>query len=388
MERIGVCASCGARFKIPESFQGSSAPCKKCDGVIKIGPASAAAAAAPAPKAAPAAKPAAAPARATPAKAAPARPAARRAEDEETVIDRPARSSSKRPARAEAAPAAGRRGRRGGGGDSEKKKSPMVLVGAIAGGLILVGVVGFMMMNGKDEPSGDPATAKSTDTAANPAGGASGTTDAAGVEAAKPAPEKPTDPAATEKAPTPEAPTDAGSGATGDGAAPAGGSDAAPGETPNPDGEVDTEVHSKFEFTAIDRAPGTTDEEWAELSKLAERLKDSGAPRKRALKALVPFGIKAVPVCINSLNGLDLTDANDWKNGFEIAQFIQDDLTFGTIMIPYHGDFSSETAKINRNHEVLTSILDFWNKRSADPVLWEALLKKYEGKKAGGSSDE
>lgn len=387
MERIGVCASCGARFKIPETFQGSSAPCKKCDGVIKIGPAGASSAA-PAPKVAPAAKPAAAaPARATPPKAAPARPAARRAEDEETVIDRPARTSSKRPARAEAAPAAGRRGRRG-GGDSEKKKSPMVLVGAIAGGLILIGVVGFMMMNGKDEPNGDPATAKSTDSAANPAPGASGTTDAAAIEAAKQAPEKPTEPAPTETTPTSAAPTDAGSGATGDGAAPAGGGDTAPGETPNPDGEVDAEVHSKFEFTAIDRAPGTTDEEWAELSKLSERLKDSGAPRKRALKALIPFGIKAVPICINSLNGLDLTDANDWKNGFEIAQFIQDDLTAGTIMIPYHGDFSSETEKINRNHKVLTSILTYWNTQAGDPDRWEALLKKYEGKKAGGGSDE
>ncbi len=148
------------------------------------------------------------------------------------------------------------------------------------------------------------------------------------------------------------------------------------------------EVQSKFEFTAIERAPGTTDEEWTELTKLSERLKDSGAPRKRALKALVPFGIKAVPICINSLNGLDLTDANDWKNGFEIAQFIQDDLTAGTIMIPYHGDFSSEAEKINRNHKVLTSILTYWNTQSGDPDRWEALLKKYEGKKSGNSSDE
>ncbi len=379
MERIGVCASCGARFKIPETFKGSSAPCKKCDGVIKIGPAQPAAAAAPA---APAARSAPAPAP----KVAAARPSVRTAADDETVIDRPARSSrvearsgsSRRPARGAAPPA--RKGRRGSDGD-DKKKSPMVLVGAVAGGLVLIGVVGFMLMNGDDAPKVDPTVSANSGTNAATSGTSEAAAPVAGTESAgapKSAPEPSTSKDGALANAKTEAPTPAPEAGT---------PEAAPAETPNPDGEVDAEVHSKFEFTAVEKAPGTTDAEWTELTALAEKLKDSGAPRKRALKKLIPFGLKAVPICINSLNGLDLTDANQWVTGYEIAVFIQNDLTAETILIPYHGDFSSETAEINRNHKVLTSILTYWNAQSSDPNRWEALVAKYEEKKASKGSN-
>jgi hypothetical protein len=34
--RIGTCSSCGARYKIPSSFQADRAKCKKCGGVVEI----------------------------------------------------------------------------------------------------------------------------------------------------------------------------------------------------------------------------------------------------------------------------------------------------------------------------------------------------------------
>jgi hypothetical protein len=93
--------------------------------------------------------------------------------------------------------------------------------------------------------------------------------------------------------------------------------------------------------------------------------------------------MKAVPACINFLNGLDLTDGNQWVTGFEIATFIQDKLTSGTILIPYHGDFSSDPKEINRNHKVLTSIVSYWNSQTSSDVRWKALMEKYEEKKSG-----
>lgn len=391
-ERIGVCSGCGARFKIPESFKGSSAPCKKCDGVIKISAAGATPAAAPAAPAA--SKPAAAPA-ARPAAASSARPSAHRTE---AARPAPAARAEKHGASRRPARDAGGSARRGRDTDGAKKGNPMLLVGGIAGVLIVGGiVVGVMMKGGKEQPaSTDTANAATGNgAAAQDAGsGAAGTaaptagsaTGDAGSMAAKSAPasSNAADADTDKRTPAPEATTpEAGTPAVAD-------PPTKPADAPSPDTDIDAEVHSKFEFTALDKAPGTTDDEWKEISEAAAKLADSGKPRKRAMDKLVPFGMKAVPACINFLNGLDLTDSNAWVTGYEIATFIQDRLTSGTILIPYHGDFSTDTKEINRNHKVLTSIVSYWNAQTSDNLRWEALMAKYEEKKgsAGKSTDD
>jgi len=384
LERIGVCSGCGARFKIPESFQGSSAPCKKCDGVIKIGPAAAAAAPAAAKPAA--AKPAAAPA---------ARPAAKPAAA-------PAATERGGGARRAGRDAGSRRGGRS--GDEPKKGNPMLVVGGIAGVLVVGGIVGFMLMGGDDKSGGGGNTANAqsagettvADNTAGTAGNAAGTAGATGTPET-PGPNPPTSAGgsgttAPVTPPSTDAPTKPADAPTTDPAVatPSGDVPAKTPDSPNPDGDIGGEVMSKFEFTALDKAPGTLDDEWTAIKELAAKLENSGKPRKRAMEKLVPYGIKAVPACINFLNGLDLTDSNQWVTGYEIAMFIQDKLTSGTILIPYHGDFSTDPKEINRNHKVLTSIVSYWNAQTSDDLRWNALMAKYEEKRgsAGKAIEE
>lgn len=63
-DRIGICVGCGTRFKVPPSFQGRSANCRKCGKAVRIessAASSGAASAAPARSVRPAAEPAARP---------------------------------------------------------------------------------------------------------------------------------------------------------------------------------------------------------------------------------------------------------------------------------------------------------------------------------------
>src|SRR5262245_18479715 len=54
-QRVGTCASCGAQFRVPASFQADRVKCKQCSGVVELAPSGAASArpAAPAPQTAP-----------------------------------------------------------------------------------------------------------------------------------------------------------------------------------------------------------------------------------------------------------------------------------------------------------------------------------------------
>jgi hypothetical protein len=366
-ERIGVCAGCGARFRVPESFTGSAAKCKKCGGVVNIMDAASASARAPE-----------APARAPAPSARPSLRGSRAAAEEEGE---------------EAAPrphGAGRRGERGRArrGAAEKKPTnPMVLVGAGVG-VVAVGALAFFLMSGDDEErTTDPG-------ATNTANAASGTTSDGGAAAPNAGP--PPAPAGGAPAPDPNSkvapPADPAGGAAPPADATAGGDPpAAPpgeggsgGEKKDIDAAGTGEVKTKFEFQALPKAPGTTDTEWNEMVAIAEGLQSSGRARKRALDKLLPYSMKAVPIAINSLNGLDLTDSKQWMDAFEMVTFIQDRLTADTIKIPYHGDFSDEPEEIKRAHKVLTSMLEYWTLQTSDDYRWEQLLKKHEELKAKG----
>ncbi len=259
-----------------------------------------------------------------------------------------------------------------------------MLVAVVAGALVVIGAVGFMMMGGKDDPKADPQAGGSNDAAVGtPEAGVgtsvapSGATEASGAMPAKVQPEAPKTAIPAPAVTNTSKPVEAATPTPAEPVKPAG--ENKPADEPAPTGPVVT----KFEFELLERAPGTTDDEWKELQDLGVKLKETGAPRKRAMRKLAPFAMKAVPVAINFLNGLDLTSKQQWVDGYEIAVFIQDELTAGTILIPYHADFSEEPAEINRTHKVLTSILKYWRDEASDPIRWERLLQKYTDKKAG-----
>lgn len=359
-ERIGVCAGCGARFKIPETFAGTSAKCRKCGGVITMPPAT---------SAAPEAK--------TEIMAPP--PRAERSERPERG-GRPERASAAARRHGHGADAAEeRRGRRGAG--EKKKTDPKLLVGVIAGVLIIGGGIGFFAFGGSDDddgtktttPSSPEVAAKTPDPAA--AGGAGGAT-------ATSPPANATEPTKPPAAVPSNAPTNPPPAAVPSDPTPAPSAHEAPTKH-DPEPADAGPVQTKFEFEALDKAPGTTDDEWKQMQEIGEKLKaESGKGRKRVMKKLLPFGMKAVPVVVNTLNGLDLTDSKQWLDGNDIVVFIQNDLTAETILIPYHGDPSTDPAEITRNCKVLNSMLDYWKAQAKDPLRWQALLDKYEQKKA------
>ena len=104
--------------------------------------------------------------------------------------------------------------------------------------------------------------------------------------------------------------------------------------------------------------------------------------REHVMEALLPFGLKAVPILVNALNGLDLADETAWRDGYEVATFIQNELTAETILIPYRREFSTDAREIARNQYVLRSIVAYWNTQAKDPVRWTMLLTRYEDKQA------
>ena len=60
--RLGTCSSCNSQFRVPASFKADRAKCKKCAGVVELGPVVSSAEPAAARPAPPAAKPAPEPA--------------------------------------------------------------------------------------------------------------------------------------------------------------------------------------------------------------------------------------------------------------------------------------------------------------------------------------
>lgn len=149
-----VCDNCGAKYRLPETFTGSSAKCKQCGSSINVAAQRDAAAA-----------PAAAPAAAKPARAgaSAARPAAAKPASARPASSAGSRSSTRKPRpEADEAPA--------------KSNKPLIFGGIGAAAAIVV--VAVLMMGGdkkdpkKDKVAAKPAaeaSAKAMDAAAKPA---------------------------------------------------------------------------------------------------------------------------------------------------------------------------------------------------------------------------
>ncbi|MBL8723888.1 MAG: hypothetical protein JNK49_07570 [Planctomycetes bacterium] len=142
-----TCDNCGAKYKLPETFQGNQAKCQKCGSVIDVAKQRTPSAAAPG-AAAPAAKPAAA-----------AKPAVDRSQAPPAAAARPPKPAE-RPTRRgrggdDGDDAASGKGERRGRGEKPAKKSNSMPLIAGGIGLVAVVVVVVLMMKGGDKNKPD-----------------------------------------------------------------------------------------------------------------------------------------------------------------------------------------------------------------------------------------
>jgi hypothetical protein len=405
-ERIGVCADCGARFKIPGAFSRASAKCRKCGGTIEIPRVEPAAeAVAPSPEID---EPAAAVVEPTAMVSDPgsqdAEPAAEAAEsvvvevaepepeisEPDAEVAEPFESESEPNALATALAPDRRGGRRRGWG--------------IAAGVILGVSAGFLYFSSKEggEPaSSPPEEAKPTVASLAPALDHQAPAPVVPVEiekvepvAAERPPEPPAavvaepaaipEPVVAEPAPEPQRAESSPEPVVPDDPPKPGAPEnpPMPAVPENPPKPVAPEVSpTRFVFEPLGSAPGTSDEAWSLMERIAAELHAGASERRLALAALRGFGLEAVPVVVNSLQGLDLSIAAQWAEGDEIARYIQDDLTAQTILIPYRSAFSTDPKEVAGNAKVLKSIVDLWNAQVKDAERWKALVQTYEEKR-------
>ena len=231
--------------------------------------------------------------------------------------------------------------------------------------LIVGGGLGVWSMFGSDEES-TPPIANAADSGATPEA-ASEPEIAVEEDAASSG-----DPATADPAPADGAVDDQAAEDSADDS-----SDAAPVEEP-----VQEEVRTLFEFAAFPKTPDATDEEWQQILDAAEGMSFGGKRRKDFMAQLKPFGLKGVPAVINTLNGTDLEDPTSWRDAWEVAVFLQDELTFKAINIPLHGDFSTEYKEVSHNSKCMQSLLDYWTKKSESAEEYEKIKAKFERLKA------
>lgn len=357
-EKTGVCDGCGTHYKIPPTFTGTSARCKKCGGTIAISEASEARKPRPEAAAAPAVEP---PLRRSGAAA--AAPAS---------SGRPAGAATRTREGSRSGRLSGRAARAGGGRRErpEGKKSNLVLYGALGGVLLLGGGAGaFFLMKGDEDLTETTTTASASEKSAETSQPGPGSAAGAGQPLETPA--------------VPDAGASAAAGTPVESAPTTVPSEPAP-EDPTP-----AEVVTLIEFEPLDRTSSTTDTEWTEIQAAIEGMKSGGRQRARSMDKLVPFGLKAVPAVINTLSGTDLTNDIAWRDAFEVAVFLQDKLTFGTIRIPFKGDFSTDPKDIVHNYKTLTSLVEYWRSKAASATDMVLMQEKYEENKAkAGGGDE
>ncbi|HEX6886137.1 MAG TPA: hypothetical protein VF530_22375 [Planctomycetota bacterium] len=329
--RTGKCSQCGAEYKVPASFAHNAARCKKCQGVVHLGPPPSAAGPRAAPgspsipakrvvpkpesprPAAPQAQPSATPRPAAPKPAAPA--AAKGGTLERLKGERAAHGEAPAPARPaapltaaasvrgkehEAEGHGAKREKRGGRaerGHREKKRTPVVGIVSVAA-LVIVGAALLLfresLFGGGAADAGE-GTAATAPAAATPAAGTPATPAPTELAAA------PTD-AEREPAPGTEAPA----------------ADAPPAEKPK--AEPKAKDPATIDLTAIPDfgpTPDTTPEEWAKMNDWAVQWMDveAGAAGNRARIELTKLTRKAVPVILNTFKKLDFSTKDGRSNG-------------------------------------------------------------------------
>jgi hypothetical protein len=320
--RTGKCSQCGAEYKVPASFAHNAARCKKCQGVVHLSPAPAAAGGAPK---APASAAPGVPAKRVVPKAESARPAAPEAKKPEgapaarpaapapakggtlerlkTERAKPAEASAPakverkpEPSAAKSAPSRSEPGREKRAShvtrhERHEKKAPVAGILSVAALVIVAAVLLFFR---ESIFGGGQTEARAPELAAQPSGGG----------AAAPAPT----PTAAEdlREPAETTPLEA--------------ADAAEKPAEKPKAEAKAKDPATIDLAAIpDFQPtqDTTPEEWAKMNEWAAQWMDvdAGAAGNRAKLELIKQTRKAVPVILNAFKRLDFATKEGRSNG-------------------------------------------------------------------------
>lgn len=366
-----VCENCGKKFRLPETFKSPKAKCTQCGSAIDVA-GQRAAASAPAAKPAPAPAPAPAP-RAEAPKPAPARPAAAKpAAEKPAAAERPARratatagsgASSRRGGKAaEAEPSGSRRGR----GEAPAKKNQMpLLLGA--GGVVVLGVVAFLLMSGDDKPKPAPApqpAVAATAPAEKPAEKPAPTPEQpAAAQAAPAAPAaKPVEPApAAPVAKVEETKPAAEPATTAEASKPA-------AEEKKPESKVSADNWMNSKATSMDQvfdpkketdevvwAAYISDADKTEIMAQLDIIRDGGVKSAGAKTKLEKMGHKATFGIISRLREIDYKDSFDAMYGWELNKVLETitggmnvgyaPVLVGEDMDPRKADWNARTAK-------------------------------------------
>lgn len=338
-ERIGVCGDCKAKFKIPPTFQGAKAKCKKCGGVVNI---PAAEAETP--------KPAAAPKK--PAQAKKAAPQVKK-KPAAAAPEKPVRKSSMASRRA-----AGKGGTKARGGrrtakaeESSDTKKWILIGGGVTVVAIIILVILFSGNGDEEQPVVDSTTLAKTE-------------EVAPIEEA-PVLEPETDPEPEVK------------------------------EAPEPESENTVDVPSKeeevnpiIEFELLPPMADCSQERFDELTEAYTNgylKEDLPAYKRRKFKktwdAAKEEGYEMFPVLLNAFNGLDLLTRDDVAMGFRIAQEWNELSGKGYVDLNFKGDITDAEMQENLRNNVVTvtSLISLWQKKYADDgAQQEKFISKVE----------
>ncbi len=374
-----VCENCGKKFRLPETYKSPKAKCTQCGSAIDVA-GQRAAASAPAAKPAPVTKPAVGadapkPAAPRPAAAKPAAsrevPAAPRAPSADRTARRgtesSASSASGRRSSGKAAESEGSSARRGRGEAPAKKSQMPLLLGA--GGVVVLGVVAFLLMNGGEAPKNPPAPAPapvaaepSQKPAATPAAEAPATAQAAPAAAvSKPAEPAPAAPAPVAKLEDVTPKADATPATATETSKPA-----AEEKKPEPKVSADNWMNSKV--TAMDQvfdpkkdtdevvwAAYISDADKSEIMGQLDIIRDGGVKSAGAKTKLEKMGHKATFGIISRLREIDYKDSFDAMYGWELNKVLETitggmnvgyaPVLVGEDMDPRKADWNARTAK-------------------------------------------
>jgi hypothetical protein len=357
-----TCDNCGAKYKLPASFTGSQAKCQKCGSVIDVQKQRAAAAG---PSPAAAAKPAAA-----------ARPAIDRSKQAPAPTSKPAAaptagsaSSARRGKDAADAPASGGKRERPERGERAKaKSSPMPMLMAGLGLLVIGGGAAFFLTRGEDKPA-TQTTAKNDSAAATPAAAnpAPAQPEAPKPDAAKPDAAK----ADAAKTDTPPPAGDAKPATT----EPAKPPEAAPAEASAP-AVPDDPTRVKKPWEKLRNPPQSMDQvadpksygevTWPQGIEAAKQTEVAGGGRPgiKAKPKLVQIGYPAMFGIVEKLRTLDYKSAEQSQLAFEFNKVLED----------ITGGLNARFEPVEATEELVAAKAE-WNTRSVKG--WLDLLGKF-----------
>jgi DNA-directed RNA polymerase subunit RPC12/RpoP len=363
-----ACDNCGAKYKLPETFQGKQAKCQKCGSVIEVQKQREAASAA---AAAPAAKPAAA-----------ARPAVDRSKPAAAEAGKPAAARPARAGKADDGADGGKKAR----GERETKKANTMPITLAAVGLLAVAGAAFFLVGGKDKPAETPKPAE-------PAKQEQAKAEAPKAEAPKP--EAPKAEAPKGDAPKAEAP--AATPPTGEPAKaepPAAAATPAVPEDPtrpkkpwermrNAPASI-AEVADPKSYGDVPWPPGIDDAAKGKLRELAAEAAGDGIRSTRAKNELQKAGWPAIFALVEQLQKLDYKQAEPSMVGFDLNKLLET-ITGGVNLRyePVDAGESIPAAKAEWNTRTVKGWIEFAG-RSVDQEAYDK-ARAERLKKAGGA---